>query len=86
MQEGFDPDFTAGAGNVVRLEIIRECIASGIRQYDFLGGYTEHKRRWMAQVRHGYDLFIGRSCLANSVIFLVKVWPTGRYLRPVAAC
>ena len=86
MQEGFDPEYTAGAGNVLRLEVIRECIARGVRDYDFLGGYTEHKRRWMAQLRHGEDFFIGRASLANRVIFLGKVWPTGRYLRPVPAC
>jgi CelD/BcsL family acetyltransferase involved in cellulose biosynthesis len=85
MQEGFDPEYTPGAGNVLRLEVIRECIAGGIRDYDFLGGYTEHKRRWMAQPRYGVDLFIGRASLSNRVIFLGNVWPTGRYLRPVPA-
>jgi hypothetical protein len=83
LQEGFDPTFIAGAGNVLRLEVIRQCIAAGIRYYDFLGGYTLHKRRWGAQPRNGYDLFIGRAGFTNRVIFFGKVWPSGRYLRPV---
>ncbi len=83
MQEGFDPGYLPGAGNMLRLAVIRHCIESGIRHYDFLGGYTEHKSRWGAKLRHGQDLFIGRPGLANRVIFLANVWPTGRYLRPV---
>jgi CelD/BcsL family acetyltransferase involved in cellulose biosynthesis len=83
LQEGFDPAFFAGVGNVLRFEVIRQCIEAGIRKYDFLGGYTDHKRRWLARQRNGYDLFIGRAGFTNRVIFFGKVWPTGRYLRPV---
>ncbi len=84
LQEGFDPEFTAGAGNVLRYEVIRQCIAQGIREYDFLGGYTDHKRRWLAEPRDGHDLFIGRPGLLNRALFSGPVWPTGRYLRPHA--
>jgi CelD/BcsL family acetyltransferase involved in cellulose biosynthesis len=83
MQEGFDPQYTAGAGNVLRLEVIRECIAAGVRQYDFLGGYTEHKRRWLGSERQGCDLMVGRPGLVTSLLFLCNVWPTGRFLKPV---
>ena len=82
LQEGFDPDFTPGAGNVLRHEVIRQCIASGLGDYDFLGGYTEHKRRWMAEERQGYDLWIGRAGILNSALFSAPLWPTGRFLHP----
>ncbi len=84
MQEGFDPGYLPGAGNMLRFAVLRECIESGIREYDFLGGYTDHKRRWGAELRHGQDLFIGRPGLANRMIFFGKVWPSGRYLCPAA--
>jgi CelD/BcsL family acetyltransferase involved in cellulose biosynthesis len=85
LQEGFDPAYLAGAGNVLRYEVIRECIESGIREYDFLGGYTDHKRRWLASPRGGYDLLIGRPGALNLAVFEGAVWPTGRFLKPAAA-
>jgi CelD/BcsL family acetyltransferase involved in cellulose biosynthesis len=85
LQEGYDPDFLPGAGNALRYEVIRTCIEEeGIRCYDFLGGFSEHKRMWLAKPREGHDLFIGRRTLLNSALFRAGVWPTGRYLRPVA--
>jgi len=83
LQEGFDPAGPNGVGNVLRARVIEECIRAGIKSYDFLGGFTEHKRRWLAQVRGGFDLFIGRRTLKNAPIFMAGIWPTGRYFRPV---
>lgn len=81
LQEGFDPQYLKGAGNVLRAKIIEACIANGISAYDFLGGMTEHKRRWLATNRTGYDLFIGRRMTKNHLLFWRNIWPTGRYLR-----
>lgn len=81
MQEGFDPDYHPGAGNVLRAEKIRQLIEFGVEGYDFLGGVTEHKRRWLAKPRTGYDVFIGKKSIINYVIFKMKIWPTGRYLK-----
>ena len=53
MQEGFDPDYEKGAGNVLRWKTIEALIAEGVHGYDFLGEMTEHKRRWGAQLRLG---------------------------------
>jgi CelD/BcsL family acetyltransferase involved in cellulose biosynthesis len=82
LQEGFDPRYASGVGNVLRVKSIEACIASGVRGYDFLGGMTEHKRRWLATPRTGYDLFIGRRSLKNRLLFAREIWPTGRFLRP----
>ena len=84
VQEGFDPDYLDGVGNVLRFEAIRQCIEEGVRAYDFLGGYGDHKRRWGAALRHGHDLFIGRNSWLNRVMFRAGVWPTGKYLHPLS--
>jgi CelD/BcsL family acetyltransferase involved in cellulose biosynthesis len=82
LQEGFDPEYAAGAGNVVRALALERCVAEGLHTYDFLGGSSEHKRRWGAQVRDGYDLFLGRRSLRTAPLFWRELWPSGRYLRP----
>ena len=82
IQEGFDPDYEKGAGNVLRARVIESCIEAGVRTFDFLGGMSEHKRRWRAQERTGCDLFLGHQQLKNRPLFSVGIWPTGRFLRP----
>jgi CelD/BcsL family acetyltransferase involved in cellulose biosynthesis len=81
MQEGFDPDHIPGIGNVLRSKVIDSCISEGIRVVDFLGEMTEHKRRWLAKERTGFDLFVGRRTLKNALLFAGPVWPTGRFLK-----
>jgi CelD/BcsL family acetyltransferase involved in cellulose biosynthesis len=81
MQEGFNPEYTNGAGNVLRHVVIEDCIKEGLCSYDFLAGYTEHKRRWKAEERLGHDLLIGRPSLKTRLLFLKNIWPTGRYLN-----
>jgi CelD/BcsL family acetyltransferase involved in cellulose biosynthesis len=85
MQEGFDPAYVAGVGNVLRLKALEACIADGLRAYDFLGGITPHKERWLAEARDGHDLFLGRRSLKNALVFWREIWPSGRFLRPSAA-
>ncbi|KRT55792.1 GNAT family N-acetyltransferase [endosymbiont of Ridgeia piscesae] len=81
MQEGFDPQFYPGIGNVLRAEVIQACIDEGISAYDFLGGHTEHKRRWNAHLRIGFDLLIGNANLKSRLLQTNQIWPTGRFLR-----
>lgn len=80
LQEGFDPDFEQGAGNALRHHAIEACMADGVRSYDFLGGWTEHKRRWGAEMRLGHDVFIGANKLKSRLLFLREIWPSGRLL------
>ncbi len=82
IQEGFDPEFTSGAGNVLRHEVIAASIAEGVATYDLLAGASEHKRRWGAALREGHDVFIGRPGVLTRLLVAAGVWPTGRYLRP----
>jgi CelD/BcsL family acetyltransferase involved in cellulose biosynthesis len=80
LQDGFDPDFVAGVGNVLRHHVIEACIREGIRHYDFLGVMSEHKRRWGAEAREGVDVFVLRRGLWTAPLAATKMWPTGRYL------
>jgi CelD/BcsL family acetyltransferase involved in cellulose biosynthesis len=83
MQEGFDPEYVKGAGNVLRAHVIDECIAAGVRGVDFLANMSEHKRRWLAEPRVGADLFIASPKLKNRLLFAGPIWPKGQTLRPV---
>ncbi len=81
LQEGFDPEFAAGAGNVLRYRIIGRLIDDGVRTYDFLGGWSEHKRRWGAEARDGYEIFIGARKWRTLPLFFRDVWPRGRFIE-----
>jgi CelD/BcsL family acetyltransferase involved in cellulose biosynthesis len=82
LQEGFDPGGQAGQGNVLRARVIEACIEEGLTTYDFLGEFTEHKRRWLAEVRQGYDLFVTHGGARSAGLRGLGVWPSGRFLRP----
>ena len=83
LQEGFAPDFMPGVGGVLRWLVIDECIDQGIKTYDFLGQHTAHKASWQAKERLGSDIIIGHDRPLSRLIQDAKIWPTGRYLRPV---
>jgi len=82
LQEGYDPHRFSGIGNVLRNLVFQKCIEDErLKEYDFLGGYTQHKAHWRAEVRNGYDLLLGRQTLKNHVLFWKKVSPTGRFMQ-----
>ncbi|MGA3128300.1 MAG: GNAT family N-acetyltransferase [Candidatus Korobacteraceae bacterium] len=61
LQEGFDPDYASDSvGYVLRSQILRECIQSGARFYDFLYGDQASKQRWGADVGHYIDIHFSR--------------------------
>ena len=80
LQEGFDPDGPSEVGNVLRAMAVQSLIEERVQWYDFLGGFTEHKRLWRATERNGADLFIGHPNLKNRLLFYKEVWPFGRFL------
>lgn len=84
LQEGFAPDYVAGVGNVLRMQAIAQMIREGISSYDFLGGMSEHKRRWTAQPRTGTDLLIVSGRARARWLALFPIWPTGRFLQAPA--
>ena len=51
LQEGFDPAFAKDSvGYVLRAHVLRTLMAEGIRKYDFLGGVSDSKTRWGAEI------------------------------------
>ncbi|WP_181817671.1 GNAT family N-acetyltransferase [Psychromonas sp. B3M02] len=83
LQEGFNPDFQKGTGQVLRYHVMQRCIQEGLTDYDFLGQYTNHKRRWLAKQRNGQHLLIWPNKLKNTLFNFFTIWPTGKYLKPV---
>ncbi len=84
LQEGFDPDYLPGVGNALRARVIEDMIRLGVTEYDFLGEVSEHKRRWLANTRHGLDLLAARRCLKGIPILRCGIWPPGKYLQRIS--
>lgn len=80
MQEGFDPDGPGGLGNVLRHTIIEWCITNKVHEYDYLGGDEEHKMKWGAARRTGYNLFCGSKSPKNFLLAMADIWPSGRFI------
>ena len=83
IQEGYNPDFLPGVGQVLRHFSYTHCQKNGVVDYDFLGVYTDHKRRWLAEKKLGENLFIWHDKVKNIPFQLKPIWPTGRYLKPI---
>ncbi|QUM81044.1 GNAT family N-acetyltransferase [Moritella sp. 5] len=83
IQEGYNPDYLSGIGQVLRYFSYRRCKEEGVCCYDFLGVYTDHKRRWLAEKKHGENLFIWHRQMKNLPFEAKQIWPTGRYLKPI---
>jgi CelD/BcsL family acetyltransferase involved in cellulose biosynthesis len=81
LQEGFDPQYSSSVGNALRAMVIKDCIEMGLREYDFLGGTSEHKKRWLSKTRPGLDLLAACPRIKNALIIHGRVFPTGAYLR-----
>jgi len=81
LQEGYDPEFQSGTGNALRHHVIAECIDCGVTEYDFLGGESEHKRRWLAEVREGMHALIAAPSWKSRLPVIAGIWPTGRFFK-----
>lgn len=82
LQEGFSPEYSSGVGNALRGRIIEETILEGAEEYDFLGGHSDHKKRWSATERFGGELLLYGKSFLGTFIGIFGIWPTGRYLNP----
>ncbi len=81
IQEGFEIEGFDGIGNVLRHYVIEACIEEGLYEYDFLGGFGDHKSRFGAKLRTGCDVFIGRKSFKNKALFSKEIWPSGRFIQ-----
>jgi CelD/BcsL family acetyltransferase involved in cellulose biosynthesis len=82
VQEGFDPDVGSGNGNLLRGLCVSSLIAEETMEYDFLGGQSDHKRRWGAHVRQGCHIQISRPNSYWMLLFALGIWPSGRFTHP----
>ncbi|MBI4364397.1 MAG: GNAT family N-acetyltransferase [Candidatus Latescibacteria bacterium] len=70
LQEGYDPTFAGSeVGNALRGLVFRDCIARGLRAYDFLAGVTSHKLAWGSSVHRSVRLTLARPTLKSSLSF-----------------
>ena len=75
LQEAFDHEFhppgVGGVGVVLRGMAIRECIAEGLRGYDFLGGDEEFKTRWGTRTHYVLRVRIGAPGFSGATAFVL---------------
>lgn len=73
LQEGFDPAFSADSvGFVLRSQVLKALIESGVRAYDFLAGTNESKMRWGATLKSYVDIEFARPSTMGSAYLRLK--------------
>jgi CelD/BcsL family acetyltransferase involved in cellulose biosynthesis len=61
LQSGFDPSEHADSpGFCLKGEMLKALIESGVRQYDFLAGFSENKAQWNAQLSYYQHIHFAR--------------------------
>lgn len=80
IQSGYRPDLN-GSGTVCTYHAIRKATDEGLEVYDFLAGAGHYKQQFRAGARSGKKLFAGQKTWMNSLMFLLGLWPTGKYIR-----
>lgn len=81
LQCGIDPaHWQDRPGYVLRGHVLEQCIASGIRMYDFLGGAGGYKERWAGRERNYIDIHFARPRSRGSV-YLRMLYVKGRLRR-----
>lgn len=76
LQEAFDHEFSprgiGGLGIVLRAMVIKESIAEGLREYDFLGGTEEYKVRWGTVTHYTHRVRIGAPGFKGALAFSTR--------------
>jgi CelD/BcsL family acetyltransferase involved in cellulose biosynthesis len=66
LQEGFDPAYEDLSVSVaLRAHVFRDCLARGLKAYDFLGGIGRHKTDWGARPKKSIRLALGKPGAIN---------------------
>lgn len=77
---GFDPKYsTYGVGSLLTAYVVRNCIDSGLVEYDFMRGAEEYKDRWNAKARWNSKAIIIRSGFLEDIEYRLydKYWQQG---------
>jgi len=73
---GFDPKYSKySVGNMLRAYLIRKFISEGLREFDFMRGAEEYKKRWRAVARWNYRVIIIR----NGLTAKIRHWLYNQY-------
>lgn len=78
VQSGYRPELN-GSGIVCVDLAIKSAVQNGLEVYDFLAGAGHYKQQLGARPAPGIKLFAGRRTMKNYQIFILGLWPTGRY-------
>ena len=73
LQEGYEPELESERpGVALRALSIRDLIRRGVRRYDFLEGYTQHKRDWGAVLRPGRTIAFATGSLRGRLAYWAR--------------
>lgn len=73
LQEGFSEQYEEyEIGNVLRTYIFQELIERGIKEYDFLGGTSFHKKSWGAQIKRSINFKIYNKTRRGKQLFFIS--------------
>ncbi len=81
LQSGFDPEVGIDIGKALKAHIVRHCIEQGLKEHDFLGGYSDNKFRWQAKIRLGRHLLLARKRTFRGLVVATGLWPGSRWLH-----
>lgn len=74
-QSGWNPDWSRlSPGTVLLSMIIEDCIARGIRQFEFLRGTEGYKSRWTDHARSTVNLMAARGFIAQTYLKSRNLW------------
>ncbi len=79
LQTGFDADWSRyGVGTLILAHAIKDAIASGATEFDFLRGGEEYKnQRWAASSRHDVSVFAWRRRPHVAAFVAARRWTAG---------
>lgn len=70
-QSGFDPAWTGWSpGTVLLSQVMEDCIARGLQQFEFLRGEEQYKARWTSERRRTTTLLAAGSALGQLYLHL----------------
>ena len=72
---GFDPKYSVyGVGNILILNVLKECIKKGIEEFDFLQGDDSYKFKWTKKYRNTINItFINKKQSSKLINFALKM-------------
>ncbi len=80
VQGSYDVDGPPGAGKVLLLEMVKQELECGTRQFDLLSGTAAYKERYAAGARPVSEFFLLKRSIKTLPLRAGRPWPRGRFL------